>query len=56
VYEYDRYLVSTTLTDAANGKIVWSARTRTDAPGRVEREIKGFVAAIVGALERGGLL
>jgi hypothetical protein len=56
VYEFDRYRVSTTLTDAANGNIVWSASTRTDAPGTVTGEIKGFVTAVVSALDRAGLL
>jgi hypothetical protein len=56
VYEFDRYRVSTTLTDAASGAIVWSASTRTDAPGKVTAEIRGFVAAVVGALDRAGLL
>jgi hypothetical protein len=37
-------------------RIIWSASTRTDAPGKVTAEIRGFVAAVVGALDRAGLL
>ncbi len=54
--DFERYYVSTTLTDAASGRIYWSARTRSDAPGSIEKEIRDFVAVLADTLARGGLL
>jgi hypothetical protein len=55
-YEFDRYYASTTLTDVASGKIYWSARTRSDVPGRVENEVDDFVSAVVSRLAADGLI
>ncbi len=52
----ERYLVSTTLVDVATGKIRWTVRTHTDATSNVERDIKGFVGVMLGALSKSGLL
>jgi hypothetical protein len=54
--DFDRYYVSTTLTDVSSGKIFWSARTRSDTPGKIEKEIKDFVSVISDALLRSGLM
>lgn len=56
VRTYDRYLVGTSLTDVGSGRIVWTARTSTEAPVSVEAEIKAFAALVVEALAKAGLL
>jgi len=55
-HEYDRYYASTTLTDVSNDKVYWSARTRSEVPGRIETAVNDFVSAIVDALSQGRLL
>lgn len=52
----DVYFVNTSLTDTASGKIIWTARTRTEEPGAIEREVNVFADLIAGALQRQGLL
>ena len=52
----DRYIASTTLTEVSNGKVYWSARTRSDAPGRIEAEVDDFVSVMMDALSNNGLL
>jgi hypothetical protein len=51
-----RYVARTNLTDAATGKVVWSARTSTDQPGDVEKEIDVFARKIARALDKTGLV
>jgi hypothetical protein len=55
-HESDRYIASTTLTEVNNGKIYWSARTRSDAAGRIETEINDVVSVTMDALSRSRLL
>jgi len=55
-YEFERYYASTTLTDVSSEKVYWSARTRSEVPGRIEKAVNDFVSAIVDALSEGGLL
>lgn len=52
----DRYVASTSLTDAASGRLLWTARTHTDMPANIEREVKAFAAVIVDALSKSALL
>jgi hypothetical protein len=56
VTTYERYLAATSLTDVASGKMVWTARTVTDSPGAVEREVKTFARVIAQALADAGFL
>ena len=53
---FERYIVSTSLTDVATGKVIWSARTQTESADHVDREIKPFVTVITKALVSTGLL
>jgi hypothetical protein len=55
-YDFDRYYASTTLTEVSSGKVYWSARTRSDAPGRIEKAVDDFVSVMVDTLARSGLL
>ncbi len=54
--DFERYYVSTALTDVATGTIYWTARTRSDAPGRIEQEIREFVTVLIDELARDQLL
>lgn len=54
VQTYERFVVGTSLTDVASGKIVWTARTATDSTDAVEREIKAFARVIADALAKAG--
>jgi hypothetical protein len=56
VRSFDRYTVITSLSDAATGKIMWSASTQTDDVDRVDREIKVFAKVIIKALSKADLL
>jgi hypothetical protein len=56
VRTFERYVAGTSLTDVASGKLLWTARTHTDAPANIEREIRAFAAVIVDALSAAGLL
>jgi hypothetical protein len=56
VRTYSVYTAQTVLTDVAHDRIEWTARTRTTDPADVERETRAFVAVIVGAMEKAGLL
>jgi hypothetical protein len=53
-YEIDRYYASTTLTETSSGKIYWSVRTRSEAPGRLDKEVEDFVSAVVERLAATG--
>lgn len=53
-YEIDRYYSSTTLTETSTGKIYWSARTRSENPGRLDKEVENFVSVIVERLAATG--
>lgn len=55
VRDYDRYVVGTSLTDVKSGKIFWTARTVTESPDTIVREIKGFVKVIVDAMAKANL-
>ena len=55
-HEYERYYASTTLTEVSSGKVFWSARTRSEVSGDIEKAVSDFVSAIVDALSRGGTL
>jgi hypothetical protein len=55
-YEFDRYYASTTLTEVGSGKVYWSARTRSDASGRIEKEVDDFASVMADTLARDGLL
>ncbi len=56
VRTFERYIVSTSLTDVATGSVIWSARTKTESTDHVDREIKPFVTVITKALVDKGLL
>jgi hypothetical protein len=56
VRSFERYTVSTSLTDVATGKIMWSTRTETESSDHVDREIKPFVTVITKVLVGRGLL
>lgn len=56
VRTYSVYTAQTVLTDVARDRIEWTARTRTTDPADVERETRGFVQVIVGAMEKAGLV
>lgn len=56
VRTFDRYTVITSLSDAATGKIMWSASTETEDVDSVDREIKMFAKVIVKALSKADLL
>ena len=51
---YERYVVGTSLTDVASGRIVWTARTVTENDAAVALEVKAFARLIAEALERAG--
>lgn len=51
---YERYVVGTSLTDVASGRIVWTARTVTENDAAVAREVRAFARLIAGALEKAG--
>jgi hypothetical protein len=56
VRTYERFVVGTSLSDAATGKIIWTARTATDSNDRPEREVKAFAKTILSALVEAGLM
>jgi hypothetical protein len=56
VHSFYRYTVITSLSDAATGKIMWSASTQTEDVDRVDREIKAFAKVIIKALSNANLL
>lgn len=56
VRSFQRYTVSTSLTDVASGKIVWTARTQTDETDRVDQELKALGKIVVVALASAGQL
>lgn len=56
VHSYERYIASTSLTDVASSKIVWTARSSTDMPSKVEREVSELAREIVAGLTAAGLL
>jgi hypothetical protein len=56
VRSFERYTITTSVTDVATGKIIWSARTETESSDQVDREIKPFVTVITKALVGRGLL
>ncbi len=53
---FERYTVSTSLTDVATGSVIWSARTQTESTNHVDPEIKPFVTVITKTLVSKGLL
>jgi hypothetical protein len=55
-HEYERYYASTALTDVSSGKVYWSARTRSEVSGDIEKAVNDFVLAMVDALSKGGML
>jgi hypothetical protein len=56
VHSFYRYTVVTSLSDAATGKIMWSASTQTEDVDRVDREIRVFAKVIIAALSKANLL
>lgn len=50
------FIAQSTLFSVADDQINWTARTSTTAPSNVERETRGFVDVILGAMTRAGLL
>lgn len=56
VRTFQTLIAQTAVTRVADGKIEWTARTRTASPTNIEREVQGFVDAIVNAMNRSGLL
>ena len=56
VSSYERYIASTSLTDVSSGKEVWTARSSTDLPGKVDREVQALAQEIVDGLGKAGLL
>ncbi|MFN7570332.1 MAG: hypothetical protein ACK5TK_02580 [Betaproteobacteria bacterium] len=56
VRTFQTLLAQTAVSNVATGNVEWTARTRTGSPTNVEREVKGFVDAIVNAMTRSGLL
>ena len=43
----ERYVIGTSLTDVASGKVIWSARTSVEASDNPAREINALAKAIV---------
>ena len=56
VSTYERYIASTSLTDVNSGKEVWTARSSTNLPGKVDREVQALAQEIVAGLGKAGLL
>ena len=56
VRTYKIYVAQTSLTDVANDRIDWAARTRTTQPSNVEREVTAFADLIAKELTKAGLL
>lgn len=56
VHTYERYVASTSLTDVASARIVWTARSSTDMPSKLEREVKALAHEIAAELSKAGLL
>jgi hypothetical protein len=56
VRTFQTLIAQTAVTNVATGNVEWTARTRTGSPTNVEREVQGFVDAIVRAMTRSGLL
>jgi len=55
-HEYERYYASTALTEVSSGKVYWSARTRSEVSGDIEKAVNDFVLAMADALSKGGML
>jgi hypothetical protein len=56
VRTYTVYVAQTSLTDVAEDRIEWTARTRTAAPSDIASETRAFVDVIVGALAEAELI
>ena len=56
VQSFYRYTIITSLSDAATGKIMWSASTQTEDVDRVDREIKAFATVIIKTLSKTNLV
>jgi hypothetical protein len=54
VRSFERYTVSTSLTEVASGKIVWTARTQTDETDRIDLELKALGKIVIDALTKAG--
>lgn len=56
VQVFERYVASTSLAQAGDGKVLWSARTSTEDTGDLEQEVKAFARAIVQAMADKGFV
>jgi hypothetical protein len=56
VRTFEVYVAQTALTDVAEDRIEWTARTRTEAPSDILKETPAFVDVIVGSLATAGLV
>lgn len=55
-YQYEVVVVETSLWQARDGTLVWSATTQTTDPGELRKEIAGYAQIIIGALRERGLI
>jgi hypothetical protein len=55
-YQYDVVVVETSLWQAREATLVWSATTQTTDPGEIRKEIAGYADIIIGALRERGLI
>ena len=49
-------VVETSLWQARDGTLVWSATTQTTDPGELKKEIAGYANIIIAALRERGLI
>jgi hypothetical protein len=56
VQTFTTLIGETAVTQAANGQVEWTARTSTNPPRSAERGTQDFVAAIIAAMQRAGLV
>jgi len=55
-YQYQVVVVETSLWQAHDGTLVWSATTQTTDPGELKKEIAGYADIIIAALRERGLI
>lgn len=56
VRTYAVYILQTSLTDVGADRVEWTARTRTTSPSDMQKEMRGFVDVILGAMTKSKLV
>lgn len=56
IYQYDVYISETSLYDVPRNQLIWTGTVRTTSPGNVDKEIRGYVHAVIDALKSRNLL